>query len=175
MDHTIFEWYVVMTQMGKPERDKGLCVMEKEYGLSRVILVVLALVIVLIIFQNEHDTMKQVAGFFFCSAALLASFLGTPVSRKMIRIGDGISHVLLRILYYIGLLVGSLAIAALVGVGCVTVLGNVLPLSDGMEGLGQALWIVFFGSSLFVFLVVPYLQTIFVLLLRKIFSQKGGL
>lgn len=148
--------------------------MKKEYGLSRVILVVLALVIVLIIFQNEHR-MKQVAGFFYCSVALLASFLGTPVSRKMIRIGDGISHVLLRILYYIGLLVGSLAIAALVGVGCVTVLGNVLPLSDGMEGLGQALWIVFFGSSLFVFLVVPYLQTILVLLLRKIFSQKGGL
>lgn len=59
-----FKWYVFMTQMGKPERDKGLCVMEKEYGLSRVILVVLALVIVLIIFQNEHDTMKQVAVFF---------------------------------------------------------------------------------------------------------------
>ena len=148
--------------------------MEKEYGLSRVILVVLALVIVLIIFQNEHR-MKQVAGFFYCSVALLASFLGTPVSRKMIQTGDRISHVLLRILYYLGLLVGSLAMAALVGVGCVTVLGNVLPLSDGMEGIGQALLIVLFGSALFVFLIVPYLQTILVLLLRKIFPQKGGL
>lgn len=164
-----------MTQMGKPERDKGLCVMEKEYGLSRVILVVLALVIVLIIFQNEHDTMKQVAGFFFCSAALLASFLGTPVSRKMIQTGDRISPVLLRILYYVGLLVGSLAMAALVGGGCITVLGNALTLSDGMEGIGEALLIVLSGFALFVFLMVPYLQTILVLLLRKIFSQKGGL
>lgn len=165
-----------MTQMGKPERDKGLCVMEKEYGLSRVILVVLALVIVLIIFQNEHDTMKQVAGFFFCSAALLASFLGTPVSRKMIQTGDRISHVLLRILYYVGLLVGSLAIAVLVGGGfiIITVGGGNKLLPRGM-GLNQAVLIAFLGSFLFVFLMVPCLQTIIVLFLRKIFSQKGGL
>lgn len=169
------EWNVVMVQMGKPERDKGLCVMKKEYGLSRVILVVLALVAALILCQNEDYTMKQVVGFFFCSAALLASFLGTPVSRKMIQTGDEIPNILLRILYYLGLLVGSLAIAALVGVGCVTFFGNVLPLSDGMEGIGQALLIVLFGSALFVFLIVPYLQTIIVLLLRKIFPQKGGL
>lgn len=164
-----------MVQVGKPERDKGLCVMKKEYGLSRVILVVLALVAALILCQNEDYTMKQVVGFFFCSAALLAGFLGTPVSRKMIQTGDEIPNILLRILYYLGLLVGSLAIAALVGVGCVTFFGNVLPLSDGMEGIGQALLIVLFGSALFVFLIVPYLQTIIVLLLRKIFPQKGGL
>lgn len=164
-----------MTQMGKPERDKGLCVMEKEYGLSRVILVILALVIVLIIFQNEHR-MKQVAGFFYCSVALLASFLGTPVSRKMIRIGDGISNILLRILYYVGLLVGSLAIAVLVGGGfiIITVGGGDKLLPRGM-GLNQAVLIAFLGSFLFVFLMVPCLQTIIVLFLRKIFSQKGGL
>lgn len=139
--------------------------MKKEYRLSRVILVALALITVLIVFQNEHYTVKQVAGFLFCSAALLASFLGTRVSRKMIQTGDRISNILLRILYYIGLLVVSLAIAALVGGGCITVLGNMA------QSIGQAMLIVLFGFALFVFLIVPYLQTIIVLLLRKILKK----
>lgn len=142
--------------------------MQKEFRLSRVILVVLTLITVLIACQNEHYTVKLVAGFLFCFAALLASFLGTWVSRKMIQTGDRIPNILLRILYYIGLLVGSLAIAALVGGGCITVLGN-MPLSNELGiAAGQAMLIVLFGFALIVFLIVPYLQTIIVLLLRKI-------
>lgn len=145
--------------------------MKKEYRLSRVILVVLTLITVLIAFQIEHYTVKLVAGFLFCFAALLASCLGTWVSRKMIQTGDRIPNILLRILYYIGLLVGSLAIAALVGGGCITVLGN-RPLSNELGiAAGQAMLIVLFGFALFVFLIVPYLQTIIVLLLRKILQK----
>ena len=142
--------------------------MKKEYRLSRVILVVLTLITVLIAFHNEHYTVKLVAGFLFCFAALLASFLGTRVSRKMIQTGDGIPNILLRILYYIGLLVGSLAIAALVGGGCITVLGNRLHSNELGIAAGQAMLVVLLGVALFVFLIVPYLQTIIVLLFRKI-------
>lgn len=142
--------------------------MKKEYRLSRIILAVLTLITVLIVFQNEHYTVKLVAGFFFCFAALLASFPGTLMSRKMIQTGDRIPNILLRILYYIGLLVGSVAIAALVGGGGITILGN-RPLSNELGiAAGQAMLIVLLGFSLFVFLIVPYLQTIIVLLLRKI-------
>lgn len=139
--------------------------MKKEYRLSRVILVVLALIAVLIVFQNDNGETKQVAGFLFCSAALLASFLGTRISRKMIQTGDRIPNILLRILYYIGLLVGSLAIAALVGGGFIIILG------DKAQNMGQALWILLLSFALFVFLIVPYLQTIIVLLLRKILQK----
>lgn len=142
--------------------------MKKEYRLSGVILVVLTLITVLIVFQIEHYTVKLVAGFLFCLAALLASFPGTLVSRRMIQTGDRIPNILPRILYYIGLLVGSVAIAALVGGGCITILGN-MPLSNELGiAAGQAMLIVLFGFALFVFLIVPYLQTIIVLLLRKI-------
>ena len=142
--------------------------MKKEYRLSRVILVILTLITVLTAFQNEHYTVKLVAGFLFCFAVLLASFLGTCVSRKMIQTGDRIPNILLRILYYIGLLVGSLAIAALAGGGCITVLGNRLHSNELGIAAGQAMLVVLFGFALFVFLIIPYLQTIIVLLFRKI-------
>ena len=142
--------------------------MKKEYRLSRVILVVLTLITVLIVFQNEHYTVKLVAGFLFCFAALLASFPGPRVSRKMIQAGDRIPNILLRILYYIGLLVGSLAIAGLVGGNCITVLGNRPHSNELGIAAGQAMLIVLSGFALFVFLIVPYLQTIIVLLFRKI-------
>lgn len=145
--------------------------MKKEYRLSRVILVVLTLITVLIAFQIEHYTVKLVAGVLFSFATLLASFLGTRVSRKMIQVGDRIPNILLRILYYIGLLVGSLAIAALVGGGCIIVLGNMPHSNELGIAAGQAMLIVLFGFALFVFLIVPYLQTIVVLLLRKILQK----
>ena len=122
--------------------------MRKEYRLSRVILVALTLITVLIVFQNEHYTVKLVAGFLFCFAALLASFLGTRMSRKMIQTGDRIHNILLRILYYIGLLVGSLAIAGLVGGSCITVLGNRPHSNELGIAAGQAMLIVLSGFAL---------------------------
>lgn len=145
--------------------------MKKEYRLSRVILVVLALITMLILCKNIDYTVKRIAGFLFCLAALLASFAGTRVSRKMIQTGDRIPNILLRILYYIGLPVGSLAIAALVGSGGIIVLGN-LPLSNKLRiAAGQFMFILVFVSALFVYLIVPYFQTIIVLLLRKILQK----
>lgn len=151
--------------MGKPEYDQRIYVMKKEYRLSRVILVVLTLITVLIVFQNEYYITKQNVGFFFCFSVLLASFPGTLVSRKMIQTGDRIPNILLRILYYVGLLVGSLVIAALVGVCFAIVLGKVDLTID------QITWIVCFGFAVLIFLIVPYLQTILVLLLRKILKK----
>lgn len=91
-------------------------------------------------------------------------------SRKMIKTGDRIPNILLRILYYTGLPVGSLAIAALVG-GGIIVLGN-MPLSNKLRiAAGRFMFILLFVSALFVFLIVPYLQTILVLLLRKILQK----
>lgn len=145
--------------------------MKKEYRISRVILVVLTLITVQILFQNDGDEAKLVAGFLFGSAALLASFLGTRVSRKMIQIGDRIPNILLRILYYAGLLVGSLAIAALVGGGFIIVLGDRIHSNELGIAAGQAMLVLLFGFALFIFLIVPYLQTIIVLILRKIFKK----
>lgn len=83
----------------------------------------------------------------------------------MIQAGDRIPNILLRILYYIGLLVGSLVIVALVGVCFAIVLGKTDSTID------QTTWIVLFVIVLLVFLIVPYLQTILVLLLRKILKK----
>lgn len=154
-----------MIQMGKPESDQRIYVMKKEYRLSRVILVVLTLITVLIVFQNEYYIAKRNVGNFFCFSVLLASFPGTLVSRKMIQTGDRIPNILLRILYFIGLLVGSLVIVVLVGV-CFAIFLGTMDFT-----IGQITWIVYFGFAVLVFLIVPYLQTILVLLLRKILQK----
>lgn len=122
-------------------------------------------------FINEHISVKIVGMGLFTAAAFLASFLGTGVSRKMIQVGDGIAGILHRVLYYFVLLIALLAAAyILCRIFCLFV--DVLPYSDELGiAAGQALLTVLVGASFLVFLIIPYFQTLIVLVLRMILSK----
>ena len=146
--------------------------MEKEYRLSRIIIAVLTMIISFIMFINEHISVKIVAMGLFTSAAFLSSFLGTKVSQKMIQIGDKIATILLRVLYYIALLI------ALLNVACILLMifnfiTDIIPYSNEIGiAAGQAMLTVLIGSSFLVFAIIPYIQTLIVLGLRKIMSNR---
>ena len=72
--------------------------------ISRIVIAVMTLIITLIVFHNEDSSMILVGVILFISVAVITSFICTPVSRRMIRTGDRITNIFLRILYYIGLL-----------------------------------------------------------------------
>lgn len=74
--------------------------MEEYYNKSRIVMLVLAVVISLIMFINEDISFKIYGTFFIAIITLVVSFLVTPISKKMIEIGDKLEKKLWRILYY---------------------------------------------------------------------------
>ena len=148
--------------------------MKKYYAVSRIVICVLTIVITNIAFINEDITMKLVATVMFTIAALISCFVATPISRWAIGIGDRITNKGLRALYYIALLPLILLIVYLL---CMLIMF----ISDHMErsnemgaDLGQAILTVFICIAVFVALIVPYVQTLIVLLLRWLNKDKSS-
>lgn len=146
--------------------------MEKEYKLSRIIIAILTMMISFIMCINEDISVKIVAMGLFTSAAFLASFLGTGVSRKMIQVGDKITSLLLRILYYIALLIALLAVAYILML-IFDSITEIVPYSNELGiAAGQAMLTVLIGASFLVFVIIPYFQTLIVLVLRKLVTKE---
>ena len=146
--------------------------MENEYKLSRVVVAILTLIISFIILIHEDISVKFFGMSLFTLAAFFASFPGTKVSKKMIETGDKISRLFLRILYYFAVLIVLLVF------GCLLVLlfeyiTNGISYSNELGiAAGQAMLTVLIGASFLIFLIIPYIQTLIVLVLRKIRKRK---
>ena len=151
--------------------------MKREFQWARRIIVILTALVFIVmlcdIFGNSLFELLPVVGI-FAGAAWLFCFLGTGISRKMIQIGDKISNKFLRVLYYIMLLplvlVVWLAIWAIIESIVETDGGFYAVPSDPIE---DALIQLFWGAVFVVFLLVPYVQSLLVLLLRKVMKKKG--
>lgn len=145
--------------------------MEREYKLSRIIIAFLTMLVSFILFINEDISVKIFGMCIFTLAAFFASFLGTRVSRKMIEMGDKIASILLRIIYYIVLLIALLIVLLVIWL-IISFLFEVIPFSNELGiAAGEAMLAVLIGASFLVFAIIPYLQTLIVLGLRKIFSR----
>ena len=151
--------------------------MKREFQWARGIIVILtALVFIVILcgaFGNSFFELVPLACV-FAGAAWLICFIGTGVSRKMIQIGDKISNRFLRVLYYIGLL--PLVLIIWLGIWAVIeaiVDANDQPYQEMGEALSDALMALFWGAVFMIFVLVPYVQSLLVLLLRKVLKKKG--
>lgn len=142
--------------------------MKQEYQLSRGIIVIFTIIISSIIFINEDNSFKLVGTSMFTGIALIASYIGTRASRKMIQIGDKISNIVFRFLYYIFLLFLILALAFVFYLFILLIYEAKPRPNDWGVALGEAILSVFAAASFFVFLLIPYIQTLIVLFLRKI-------
>ncbi len=147
--------------------------MEREYRISRGDIAILAALISYIALINEHISVKIYGIFLFTIVAFLLSFLGTKVSKKMILIGDKVSNIAVRICYYVALLVAILALSATFFI-VFTSLTDFIDTSD-MEfasALSIAIIVVTICCIFFIFLIVPYIQSLIVLILRRIFGEE---
>jgi hypothetical protein len=147
--------------------------MEREYRISRGVIAILAALISYIALINEHISVKIYGIFLFTIVAFLLSFLGTKVSKKMILIGDKVSNIAVRICYYVALLVAILALSATFFI-VFTSLTDFIDTSD-MEfasALSIAIIVVTICCIFFIFLIVPYIQSLIVLILRRIFGEE---
>lgn len=136
--------------------------MKKNYRIARAVLVVLTALVFLIVTINEDGTTIFFCTVVFAAAALFLSFPAEKISRRMIAVGDGIRKGWKRVLYYIGLLILLLVLSA---VAYFVISGEWFGTTPGT--LGDALMIVFFYTLAVVAILLPYILTLLVLLLRK--------
>lgn len=143
--------------------------MKEYYSKSRIIMLVLAVVVSLIMFINEHISFKIYGTFFIAIVTLVVSFLFTPISKKIIERGDRIEKKLLRIIYYVfGLPILLVMLFLVACVGITFLFNNKLESTKefgALLGIGILMFYLFIASG--VALMIPYIQSLIVLFLRN--------
>ncbi len=135
--------------------------MEKLYSKSRKIISILAVVISFFVMINEDISVKIVAMVFIFSVTLAASYITTPISKKMLEMGDAIGNRYLRILFYVVILPLTLLIAYIF---YVLILAGYYRYGNSIS---MAAITVFLYVATTIVVIVPYVQTIVVMALRK--------
>lgn len=134
--------------------------MKNYYKKSRIIIGILAVLISLIALINEDISMKVIVTLFIFGIAFGTSFLTVPISEKMIKVGDAITNKILRVLFYCAMLPLTLLVAYILHI-------LILAIFDRSSGsINAAVLTVFLYIATTVMVIVPYVQTIIVLIYR---------
>ncbi len=141
--------------------------LSKEYKISGMFITILVMTATFIIFHNEDISVRLFATALFTVVALITSFLGTRVSIRIIKTGDRIKNKLVKVLYYIGLPIALICLTGLVWVVMAMVNGKLANTDDIGTSFGQSYILVIVAIAVCIFVIVPYIQTIIVLVLRK--------
>lgn len=144
---------------------------EKMYKISRLILAIMTFIIFNIMFINEDISWKFLP-IVFALIAFGVSFPSSILSKKLVNIGDKIENRLLRILYYIIILpiiifAFFLAIYAFV----IFIYVTIPKPSEFSAALGQAFFALFVATVGAICIIVPYIQTLIVLILRRFIKK----
>ena len=145
--------------------------MDQEYKLSRIIIAILTVAASFIVLINEDISFKIVGITLFTLVSVLSSFAGTRVSKLMIKTGDRIKNVFLRIGYYFALFAVILVIAFLFWLLLEAFSDAGYQSKTLADALSRAIFTVLTGATVFIFLLIPFIQTSIVLILRK--TKKG--
>ncbi len=141
--------------------------LSKEYKISGIFITILVMAATFIIFHNEDISVRLFATALFTVAALITSILGTRVSVRIIKMGDRIKNKLVRVLYYIGLPIALICLTGLVWVVMAVVNGKLANTDNIGTSFGRSYMLAIVAITVCIFAIVPYIQTIIVLVLRK--------
>lgn len=141
--------------------------LSKEYKISGIFITILVMAATFIIFHNEDISVRLFATALFTVAALITSILGTRVSVRIIKMGDRIKNKLVRVLYYIGLPIALICLTGLVWVVMAVVNGKLANTDNIGTSFGRSYMLAIVAIAVCIFAIVPYIQTIIVLGLRK--------
>lgn len=141
--------------------------LSKEYKISGIFITILVMAATFIIFHNEDISVRLFATALFTVAALITSILGTRLSVRIIKMGDRIKNKLVRVLYYIGLPIALICLTGLVWVVMAVVNGKLANTDNIGTSFGRSYMLAIVAIAVCIFAIVPYIQTIIVLVLRK--------
>lgn len=144
--------------------------MEKYIKISRIITAILVFVLLNIWFIFENDPQWMLA----VIISVIVYFISYPSSiivKFIINNGDRIKSKLLEILYYgIALPIIFFLLLCVVALLCAFVVGFSVPAES--LNLGLAVLIAFTGIGIFTCVLVPYFQTLVILLLRNLLKTR---
>lgn len=141
--------------------------LSKEYKISWMFITILVMAATFIIFHNEDISVRLFATALFTVATLITSILGTRVSIRIIKTGDRIKNKLVKVLYYIGLPIALICLTGLVWAVMAVVNGKLANTDDIGTSFGQSYLLAIVAIAVCIFAIIPYIQTIIVLALRK--------
>ena len=147
-------------------------IMKKSYKLSRIILAILAFLIFNIMFINEDITWKSLS-FIFSLITFIMSFPSSIISKKIINLGNNIKNNMIKILFYIIVLPIIIFILSILIYLFNILIFDIFPISnDFSTELGQGLLILFLITVEIICIIVPYIQTLIVLILKQMIKNK---
>ncbi len=149
--------------------DKKL--INKWYMISRIIITILTFLIFSIMLINE-DSSFSIVPIIFSIIVFCISFPSTMLSKKMIDIGNKIDNKTLKIMYYVIVLP---ILIFIIFIAIYLIINNIIdtipnPNEIGAS-LGQALLTLFVIAVVTTYIVVPYIQTIIVLILANFIKK----
>lgn len=146
-------------------------IMKKSYKLSRIILAILAFLIFNIMFINEDITWKSLS-FIFSLITFIMSFPSSIISKKIINLGNNIKNNMIKILFYIIILPIIIFILSILIYLFNILIFDIFPISnDFATELGQGLLILFLITVEIICIIVPYIQTLIVLILKQMIKK----
>lgn len=145
---------------------------KKAYTISRIIIPILTLIIFSIIFRNEESSIIKLS-LIFVIISFLASFPSTIISTKLINVGDKIKNKILKVLYYVVLLPIIAIILAIIMYIIIVYIHELLPKAkDFNTSLGRVIAALTIAIIGIILILVPYVQTILVIIIKKIIKNK---
>ena len=144
--------------------------MKKELKISRIVIAIITLIVSNIMFINEDFSWKIITPI-FAFIAYIACFPGAIACKFLLKIGDNISNIFLKILYYVIIPIILLLFCLLIyWIGFLIFDAFPTPNELG-PALGQALMFLFIIIVICMFIVIPYIQALIILVLRKIIES----
>ena len=145
---------------------------KKIYMISRVVLTLLTFIIFNIMIINE-DSSWLILPFIFSLVVFFVSFPSAFISKVLIKIGDRFDKRILKTLYYV-IILPALIIFLFSLICCIIgFLYERYPSPDGFASiLGQGLVFLFLVVVCFVCIIIPYIQTLLVLFLRRFVKEQ---
>ncbi len=147
-------------------------IMKKSYKLSHIILAILAFLIFNIMFINEDISWKFIS-FIFSLITFIMSFPSSIISKKIINLGNNIKNNMIKTLFYIIVLpIIIFILSILIYLFNMLVLDIIPTSNDFATELGQGLLILFLITVEIICIIVPYIQTLIVLILKQMIKNK---
>lgn len=139
---------------------------EKSYKISGIVLAIMTIIIFNIMFINENESWRIIP-FIFAAIVYGLSYPSSIISKKFIKIGNKIKNKFLRLLYYIFILPFFSIILFAVLCFFISLYTRTLETPNEIgAALGQALMMLFVLVVIFICIILPYIQTLIVLILN---------
>jgi len=148
------------------EEKLHVLIKDKNYKISSVILSFFVFIIFMIMLRNESGMPRIHISFILSCVTCVISFLTTNICSFYLCIGNKITNMFIKILYYFALPILLILIWIVLG-GIGSLIFHMIP---GLD-LGHALMFVFGAFIVAIFLIVPYIQALIFLFCGKFKSK----